>query len=106
MCVNVKNSTRYACGGYAYDGVPRISNAPPSSEYLVTIRLGHPDKFPAKLPHKKHTPPIEVSCWKEGLVVIAAHEAKHIEQYRDHKPRSEVVCECFAARVLERYRVG
>jgi hypothetical protein len=104
VCVNVKNSRRYACGGYAYDGVPEISNAPAGSAYLVTIRLGGPERFPASLPHRKRSGPREFACWREALVGIAAHEAKHIEQYRLGQPRSEVVCEQFEARALARYR--
>ena len=104
VCVNVKNSRLYPCGGYAYDGVPEVSNAPRTSEFLVTVRLGGPDYFPSLLPRKQSAPEVEVACWREALVVVAAHEAKHIEQYRDGAPRSEVACECFAAAVLERYR--
>ena len=104
VCVNVKNSRLYPCGGYAYDGVPEISNAPPTSEFLVTVRLGAPDCFPWLLPHKRSAPEVQVACWREALVVVAAHEAKHIEQYRLDAPRSEVACEWFAADVLARYR--
>jgi hypothetical protein len=106
VCVNVKNSHRYACGGYAYLGVPEISNAPPSSEFLITIRLGAAQRFPTQLPHTKRSGPRRLSCWREGLVAIAAHEAKHIEQYRHDRPRSEVECERFEAEVLDRYRVS
>lgn len=104
VCVNVKNSRRYACGGYAYEGVPKMSNAPPGSEYLITVRLGPPEMFPTSLPHAKRLPPREIACWREGVVVIAAHEAKHVEQYRRRLPRSEVECERFEAAVLTRYR--
>jgi hypothetical protein len=47
---------------------------------------------------------VEVACWQEALVTVAAHEAKHIEQYRRAAPRSEVACERYAAWVLELYR--
>lgn len=104
VCVNVKNSLSYACGGYAYDGVPGISNAPPESEYLITIRLGPPEMFPATLPHKKRSLPRVFACWREGVVGIAAHEGRHIEQYRRALPRSEVDCERFEAWMLDRYR--
>ena len=106
VCVNVKNARGYACAGSAYDGVPAISNAPPSSDYLVTIRLGPPEAFPAALVHRRRSPRIEVASWREGLVAVAAHEAKHIEQYRRGDPRSEVACECFAADILQRYRAA
>jgi hypothetical protein len=104
VCVNVKNTRSYACAGSAYDGVPEISNAPLGTDYLVTIRLGPATEFPSRMLHRKSSPPVEVACWREGLVIVAAHEAKHIEQYRRDEPRSEIVCERFAAWVLEVYR--
>jgi hypothetical protein len=104
VCVNVKNTRSYACAGSAYDGVPEVSNAPPGSAYLVTIRLGPATEFPSTMAHRKRSPPVDVACWREGLVMVAAHEAKHIEQYRRGQPRSEVACERFAAWVLEIFR--
>jgi hypothetical protein len=104
VCVNVKNSHRYAYGGYAYLGVPEISNAPTSSEYLVTLRLGAPDRFPFTPPRRRGSPPLQLGCWREALVAVAAHEAWHIQQYRQELPRSEVACERFEAVVLERFR--
>jgi hypothetical protein len=106
VCVNVKNSNVHVCAGWAYDGVPEISNAPASCEYLITVRLGPPDRFPARLPTKKSSPRIRVGCWREALVAMAAHEAKHIEQYRERAPRSEVACEKFEAAILARYRAS
>jgi hypothetical protein len=106
VCVNVKNTRSYACAGYAYDGVPEVSNAPLESSYLVTIRLGPDSEFPSTMAHRKRSPLVEVACWREALVTVAAHEAKHIEQYRRGEPRSEVACELFAAWVLEVYRWG
>jgi hypothetical protein len=52
----------------------------------------------------KRAPVLEYRNWREGLVAIAAHEARHIHQYQHGKPRSEVDCERFAAKALERYR--
>ena len=104
VCINVKNSWRYPCGGTAYDGVPEISNAPRETEYLITIRLGPAQMFPVSLPHKRRSPQREIGCWREAVVAMAAHEAKHIEQYRLGLPRSEVECECFEAAILGRYR--
>jgi hypothetical protein len=106
VCVNVKNSNVHVCAGWAYDGVPEISNAPVSSEYLITVRLGGPERFPARLPTKKRSPDITVGCWREALVAMAAHEAKHVEQFRARAPRSEVVCERFEAWMLDRYRAS
>ena len=106
VCVNVKNTRSYACAGSAYDGVPEISNAPAESRYLVTIRLGPDREFPSTMAHRKTSPPVEVACWREALVTVAAHEAKHIDQYRRGHQRSEVACERLAAWVLEVFRWG
>jgi hypothetical protein len=104
VCVNVKNSHSRAYAGYAYLGVPEISNAPPESEYLVTIHLGPPALFPIVPDRRRGAPRIEVSCWREALVTVAAHEANHIDQYRRGLSRSEVACEHFDAWMLGRYR--
>jgi hypothetical protein len=106
VCVNVKNSHRYAYGGYAYLGVPEISNAPPSSDYLVTLRLGAPERFPFTPPRRRGVPPLRLACWREALVAVAAHEARHIEQYRQAARRSEVECERFETVMIERFRRG
>lgn len=52
----------------------------------------------------KGSPLIEVRDWREGLVAVAAHEARHIWQFQHDKPRSEVDAERFAAKALARYR--
>lgn len=104
VCVNVKNSHRYPYGGYAYLGVPEISNAPASSEYLITLRLGAPERFPFTPQRRRGSPPLRLGCWREALVAVAAHEAWHIRQYRLDLPRSEVACESYEALVIDRFR--
>jgi hypothetical protein len=52
----------------------------------------------------KRSPLIVCNNWREALVAIAAHESRHIYQFQHNKRRSEVDCERFAARALERYR--
>jgi hypothetical protein len=52
-CINVKNSNRGSGSGGAYDGVPRISNAPRGAEYLVTLKLGPENSFPTDNVHSK-----------------------------------------------------
>lgn len=104
VCVNIKNSRSRAYSGYAYLGVPEISSAPPESEYLITIQLGPPELFPIVPDRRRGAPRIEVSCWREALVTVAAHEANHIDQYRRGLSRSEVACERVDAGMLERYR--
>jgi hypothetical protein len=42
--------------------------------------------------------------WREALVAVAAHEARHLWQYATTAPRSEVDAERHAARTLAAYR--
>lgn len=52
----------------------------------------------------KTSPLIEMQTWQECLVALAAHEAKHIEQFRAKTRKSEVECERHAALRLAHYR--
>ncbi len=112
-CINVKNGR---LGGSAYEGVPKISNAPPSAKYLITLRLGtrsaewpvgpvnYHFKSPEEVGPRNRFPFFKCTDWREWLVKVAAHEAKHIEQYRKGSVRSEICCENFRVAVLDRYR--
>lgn len=108
VCVNVKNDRRGSCGGMAYDGVPFISNAPPSSEYLVSLRIGSPERFPEEHVYPGKTDPrwprVTLADWREALVHLAAHEGLHVEQMREGVRTSEVRAERFAGRMLKLYR--
>lgn len=42
--------------------------------------------------------------WQEYVVGLAAHEGKHIEQFKEGLRRSEVACEYFENWMLKRYR--
>jgi hypothetical protein len=113
VCVNVKNG---ALGGGAYNGVPEISNAPRKAHYLVTLRLGRGDerwplgpinyhfKTPEETGPRNRFPFFVCATWEEWLVKLAAHEAKHIEQFREGARCSEIECERFALGVLEQFR--
>jgi hypothetical protein len=113
VCVNVKNG---ALGGAAYNGVPEISNAPRSARYLVTLRLGRggerwplgPINYHFKSPEetgpRNRFPFFTYRDWREWLVKLTAHEAKHIEQFRAAAICSELRCEEFAADRLEEWR--
>lgn len=94
VCVNVKNRRRGTASGMAYEDVPWMSNAPPSAEYLVTVRLGPVASFP------NHA----YADWCEALVYVAAHEAIHIEQFREDLRRSEVRANGYARQRLDEYR--
>ena len=50
------------------------------------------------------SPLIEMNDWKEALIAVAAHEARHIHQFRNRLPASEIDCERFAAETIQRYR--
>lgn len=52
----------------------------------------------------KASPLIVMANWQEGLVGIAAHEGRHVWQFANHKPLSEVDAEKFAAKALARFR--
>jgi hypothetical protein len=113
VCVNVKNGS---LGGGAYNGVPEISNAPREARYLVTLRIGRGDehwplgpvnyhfKAPDEAGPRNRFPFFVCESWEEWLVKLAAHEAKHIEQFRDGARCSEIECESFAVAVLEQFR--
>lgn len=105
--VHVKNA-RTAYRGRAYNGVPLISPAAKrfSVERLVTIGLGSPRAFP-DAPHRyggKRSPEMAFADWREALVAVAAHEARHVWQFQYRKRRSEVDAERFAFKRLTTYR--
>ena len=113
VCVNVKGG--HGLSARAYDGVPSISNAPRRASYLVTIKIGNGVSYPVGPLNRNGKGPDEVgprnrfpfftyADWREWLVVAAAHEARHIHQYRNGEPRSELECERFAESALARYR--
>jgi hypothetical protein len=52
----------------------------------------------------RRSPLLELADWREALVVVAAHEAWHIHQFRTGLRRVEAECERFAAAALARYR--
>jgi hypothetical protein len=113
VCVNVKNGE---LGGGAYNGIPEISNAPRKAEYLITLRLGRRSqrwplgpvnyhfKSPEETGPRNRFPFYVCNDWREWLVKLAAHEAKHIEQFREGVTCSEIACEKFAIGVLQEFR--
>jgi hypothetical protein len=113
VCVNVRNGE---LAGGAYNGVPEISNAPRRAKYLITLRVGKgrerwplgPVNYHFKAPHetgpRNRFPFFVCADWQEWLVKLAAHEAKHIEQFRAGARCSEIACEQFAIAMLERFR--
>ena len=108
--VNVKNS-RQAYRGRAYNGVPSVSPASrlQTVSRLVVVAVGQDQQFPVVNYYStklKRVPRVELQNWREALVKVAAHEARHVHQYRHDKPRSEVDAEKWAVRRLEEYRAS
>lgn len=107
--VHVKGSGENGFSGYAYDGIPSVAKVAKNSRELVTIRMprdprihtGYPCTYK---PGYKYAPAVTFTSWQDRLVYIAAHEARHLHQYRHYKPRSEVACARHAKRVLERWQ--
>jgi hypothetical protein len=107
VCVNVKRLRLAGWRGWAYPGVPDCSNAPAQAEYLITLAVGESCNWPMRRARQRRGEPyVEFADWRETLVYLAAHEAKHIEQFREGLPVSEVRCNVFAAATLSRYREG
>ena len=75
----------------------------------AVVRIGKPHRFPIQN-HKyrglKRAPTYDLNDWKEALVVVIAHELRHLQQMRLNKPRSEVDAERWAVKRLEEYRVS
>ena len=66
------------------------------------IRYGEPVRHPYG---GKRSPLIELADWREALVAVAAHEARHHYQMSKGKTASEVDAEKHAAKVLARFRL-
>lgn len=107
VCINVKNNSR-SYAGRAYRGIPSVSNAPSSSDYLVVVRIGKPDKFPCDdyYSHKKYKrlTPFSMDTWQEALVTVTAHELTHIQQFKRRRPCSEVEASKKAYKKLLEFR--
>jgi hypothetical protein len=77
----------------------------------VLMRIGHPSKFPREVqyPGLKTAPKYTVRDWKEGLVMLAAHEFQHARQFKararfPETKLSEIEAERVALWALHRYR--
>jgi hypothetical protein len=84
---NRRRSSRYS--GWAYEDIPLGANVTPSARYLITLRIAEAASFtarPCRATHhglKGYGPNVHelLRDWREALVYIAAHEARHIAQY-------------------------
>src|SRR5690348_1186787 len=94
--------------GRAYKGVPGIANVGDGVRFLVTILMpAAPDaptarRYPCVWRYTRYAGarPVTLAGWREELVHLAAHEARHVAQYRSGRPASELDAEAWAAAVL------
>lgn len=89
----------------SYDGVPRIARVQDGIRYLVTFNIpADPRECRYPITHQdprlKTSPVVTFGGWQENLLHIAAHEARHIHQFRHGRSRSELDAERWAARRL------
>lgn len=94
--------------GRTYDGVPDIARVTPGTGYLVTLNIPADPRRLTRYPvrardHRlKTSPEVAFACWQDELLHLAAHEARHVHQFRHGLQRSEVDAERWAAAVLQR----
>ena len=116
ICINVKNSSATR-RGRAYSRMPSILEYPvrfPLPDHgghrctrvLSGRGWGSYTRRNGELVKRRggRWPAETLGDWREALVSVAAHEAKHIEQFRTGTSRRRVQCHHFAASVLRRYR--
>ena len=106
-----------AYSGMAYWGgaVPwRLRSRVP---YAMSLRIGRPECFPMRRatqyrtwcddpanPPRPGWPVWKHESWEECLVMLAAHEARHVEGFQPkHKYHGEESCEAFARYMVDRY---
>lgn len=105
-----------ACSGHAYGYVHAAKDVPAKAAWEVRLRLDRPGGYPSR-PWREHGIEFAFADWQEALVMIAAHEGKHIEGYQTgHGGRSnrarlnltgyqeEARCDAYAAWCLDLYR--
>lgn len=100
--------------GRAYRGVPGIARVAPGIAYLVTMLIPAADDAPTarRYPYRwqyarsRRTGPLVFESWQEELFHLAAHEARHIHQYRLGLPASEVDAERWARARLDAWRAA
>jgi hypothetical protein len=100
-CDNVQTSIRWvpvepeACGPLTAVRVQRDRHGNRWLERQIVKQHGYGGK---------RSPVLLFADWREVLVAVSAHEARHIWQYQHHKTRSEVDAEQRAGMRLEAYR--
>ncbi len=115
---------REALSAMSYDYVPELPGLfplPVNARDCAILRVGPTTRFPCsgRYPDLRGAPDYSVRCWHEAIVVLAAHEAGHVEVFRRRRgalralargrsariaPDSELACERRALRELRRFR--
>jgi hypothetical protein len=106
--------------GTAYEGLPYdMKPWPAGAQYAVKLRIADPycGAFPMRRGAWRYGwddidsgdfPVFKCEDWQEALVQIAAHEARHVEDYASHRSshgrHAELRCELHAAKRLDAYR--
>lgn len=127
--VHIRNS-KGRFSGTAHYARPRRLRLQPQTRWLVIARIGAPDRFPIlehRYPGLKTAPRYDIRDWREAVVLIVAHELRHVQQFRaraawvDAQNRlpaadrgrphgearfSEVACERWACERLMAYRAS
>ena len=108
----------------SYDHVPELPDDFPTligARDCAILRVGPQRRFPCsgRYPGLRGAPDYRVRCWHEAILVLAAHEAGHIEAFRSHRSAirqlargravrvardSELACERRAVSALRRFR--
>ena len=113
VCRQVDERLAERMSACAYYSLPSIARVAPGVVYLVTMRLPRRPEalpYPFELQYRRRgvpmptAPVVQVRTWLEELVHLAAHEARHVAQYRKRLPKSEVDAERWAAGVVATYR--
>lgn len=123
LLVLVKPAT-HCLSAMSYDHVPEsveATRAPRAVRVVAILRVGMPFRFPCsgRYPGVRGAPDYTVRCWREALVVLAAHEALHLRHFEERRrvlrqlvggragrieDDSELSCERAALRALRTYR--
>lgn len=102
--VHVKNTYNHGCSGFCYNS-PLKFGSPDWIKQSIVIKIGPDHFFPEKFYLKyKKVPDYEVANWQEAVILVVAHELRHLWQFRNKKPMSEVDAEKISLRAIEKWR--
>src|SRR5690242_14068927 len=82
--IHVRNS-KGSFSGTAYFAKPRRLRLQSQTRWLVVARIGEPRRFPIhrhRYPGLKTAPRYDILDWREAVILIVAHEVRHVQQFR------------------------